>query len=173
MEAIARRAGVGKNTIYRRWPNPGSVLLEAFTAETSEAIITPRTASAFDDVVTLLQAAFRRLKRPEIGGVVRTLMAQSQFDEELRTNMRQKFIASRREALAELIERGKQQGEFPLDLDVELCLDLIYGAMWYRLLSGHSPLTAGFARQVAGHVLRASRTSEQHPTENASRGLKG
>ena len=153
IEAIAATAGVGKNTIYRWWKNPPAVVLEALIADTSAAIAVPDTGDAVEDVRALLSQAFARLTHTEIGDVVRGLMAESQFDHALAQQMRETFIADRRTALATLLERGQRHGRIGRSLDINLAIDLFYGAMWYRLLNGHAPLDDQFAGDLVRAVL--------------------
>lgn len=92
---------------------------------------------------------------------MRALMAEAQFDEVLRRDMRQLFIEERRRALAGLIERGQRRHEIDPTLDINLLVDLIYGVMWYRLLNGHAPLDASLAADLAAFVLRLSKPPDR------------
>ncbi len=156
VEALAARASVGKNTIYRRWKTPAAVLLEALAAETAARIALPDTGAIRTDIVALLTQAFDRLTTTRTGDVVRTLMAEAQFNEELQRDLRRLFIDGRRVALATLLERAQVRGEIDPAADIPLLIDLIYGAMWYRLLNGHAPLDDALAIDLAAFVIRGA-----------------
>ena len=151
VDDIASVAGVGKQTIYRRWQSKAAVVLEALTARTAAEVTTPDTGSVQEDVRLLLRSAFRLLR----GGrqkVVVTLMAEAQLNDDFADAFREHFIARRRKALTDLILRGIQRGEMEPGTDAEFMADMIYGPMWYRLLNRHAPIDDNFADQLSAHV---------------------
>ena len=156
VDAIAHRAGVGKHTIYRWWPTRAAVLLEGLGDDTERELPLPDTGAVVTDVSTLLRAAFRRLATTDVGDVVRTLMAEAQFDPDFAEHFRNGFVARRRAALRRLLERGVERGELAAGLDLDLVIDLIYGAMWYRLLNQHASLDDVFADALSRAVLDPS-----------------
>ncbi len=155
VDDIASVAGVGKQTIYRRWQSKAAVVLEALTARTAEEVAAPDTGSVQEDVRTLLRSAFHVLR---VGRqkVVVTLMAEAQLNDDFGDAFRERFIARRRKALTDLIRRGIQRGEMEPGTDAEFVADLIYGPMWYRLLNRHAPIDDNFADQLAAYVFSRS-----------------
>ena len=153
IEAIAAKAGVGKQTIYRWWPSKAAVVLEAFTAQAATDIPLPNFHSLRADVQALLETAFQLLNT-QTGQIVRGLIAEAQFDPIFGKELRDTFITARREALITLFKRGMQRGELPQKSDLDFLADVIYGPMWYRLLNQHAPLDASFAQQLVDFVLR-------------------
>lgn len=151
VDDIARRAGVGKQTIYRRWPSKAAVVLEAMTTRTAAEVPTPDTGSVRGDVRLLLRNAFAVLRSGR-QSVVRSLMAEAQLSEEFATAFRDQFIAQRRSVLIDLIKRGIARGELEADADVEFLADMIYGPMWYRLLNRHAPIDDEFADTLSAFV---------------------
>ncbi|MGA8241163.1 MAG: TetR/AcrR family transcriptional regulator [Desulfobacterales bacterium] len=148
IEGIAAEAGVGKQTIYRWWPSKAAVVLEAFARYTAGRITMPDTGNVQDDLEAFLVQAFDMLIR-ESGQLVRSLMSEALLDDEFAVSMRDIFIASRRSALREILNKGIERGEVASDADIELIIDLIYGPMWYRLLNNHAPLNLLFAKQLS------------------------
>ena len=151
IEGIASEAAVGKQTIYRWWRSKAEVILEAFTRHTAERIAVPDSGRLQTDLETFLGKAFDSLTH-EAGEVVRGLMSEALIDPHFAESMRAIFIASRRNALRDILSRGIQRGELHSEVDIELIIDLIYGAMWYRLLNRHAPLNHRFARQLSALV---------------------
>ncbi len=148
IETIAREAGVGKATIYRWWPNKGTVVIDAFLAE-----FAPK--SAFDDAPTAAMAIERHIKRvvsvltgPQ-GRVVAQIIAAGQCDADVLEHFNEAFLRTRRRTARTLLERGIASGEFDPRIDVDVALDMIYGAIWFRLLVQHLPLDADFATRLA------------------------
>lgn len=152
IEAIAAKAGVGKQTIYRWWPSKAAVVLEAFTKWAALDIPLPNANSARADVQTFLETSFQLLNS-HTGILVSSLMAEAQFDPAFAQELRTTFIRARREALITLLRRGIQSGELPIESDLDFLADMIYGPMWYRLLNRHAPLDAVFAGQLTKFVL--------------------
>jgi AcrR family transcriptional regulator len=151
VDDIASVAGVGKQTIYRRWQSKAAVVLEALTARTAAEVVAPDTGSVQEDVRVLLRSAFHMLR---VGRqkVVVTLMAEAQLNNDFADAFRERFIARRRKALTDLIVRGIRRGEMEPGTDAEFMADMIYGPMWYRLLNRHAPIDDNFADQLSAFV---------------------
>jgi AcrR family transcriptional regulator len=152
VDDIAAHAGVGKQTIYRRWPSKAAVVLEALTRRTAAEVVSPDTGSVLEDVRSLLRSAFAALRAGR-QKVVLSLMAEAQLSEEFALAFREQFIARRRQALTDLLQRGIDRGELAPDTDVEFVADMIYGPMWYRLLNRHAPIDDRFADRLSAFVL--------------------
>lgn len=152
--AVAARAGVGKQSLYRRWPSKAALVLDALAARTAREVPVPDTGSTRDDVRALLQAAFAVLRDPARGRVVASLMAEAQHDSTFAAAFRERFVDERRAVLATLLRRGIVYGDLAPETDIGLAVDLVYGAMWYRLLNQHAPLDDEFAAKLVNAVLR-------------------
>jgi len=156
-DAIARAAGVGKQTIYRWWRSKAGVVLEALT-DVGRSIAAPATGTLQGDVAAFLAHTFRLLRgRHGTGALLKGLMAEAQLDAEFAASFAD-FIATRRSALRAILERhagGADAGQ------LDAAVDMLFGAMWYRLLVGHSPIDARFARElarlIAGALARSGR----------------
>jgi AcrR family transcriptional regulator len=156
VEAIAGEAGVGKQTIYRWWSGKAEVLLEAL-ADLAEAEIPERdTGSLEGDLRAFLEASFDTGAHQRLTPVLRGLMAEAQRDPRFARAFRQGFIERRRDAARRLLERARRRGELGRSTEPELLVDVLFGALWYRLLVGHAPLDRTFARGLARAVARAA-----------------
>jgi AcrR family transcriptional regulator len=153
MEGIARRAGVGKPTIYRHWPNSPAVAMAAFL----ETATTPSADEAHREPLDGLRAQLAALAvafAERTGRSVRAMIAASLGETELAKAFQNQFIAASREAARELLERAIGAGQLRADLDVEVTLDLVYGPLYYRLLVGHAPLDRQFTDALLDQALR-------------------
>jgi AcrR family transcriptional regulator len=157
IDAIARRAGVSRQTIYRWWRTPADVLLEALL-DRGRDIGVPDTGDIDADVAEFIRRAFAAL-RGRLGRVQRSLMAAAQGDEALRERYRDEFISARRAVLVEALRRGEAAGQLPRGAPLELAADVAFGILWYRLLVGHAPLSERAAREVAAAVLAVARAA--------------
>jgi AcrR family transcriptional regulator len=146
-EAIAQRAGVSKATIYKWWPNKSQVALEAFLSRMKSAVETPDTGSAQKDYVEQIKSLLRFFLSP-YGRIYAQFMAEGQSDLAFRDEFRERFLKSRRDEVRVIWQRGVDRGEIRRDIDGDVALDLIYGPVIFRLLTGHSPLNEGQAKAI-------------------------
>jgi AcrR family transcriptional regulator len=152
IEAIARRAQVGKPTIYRWWPSLADIVLEVLLRQADETITVPDEQSLPDTLRHFLRRSMTVLTEGA-GPHLRYLMAQAQLNDQLRSRFRDDFTARRRAVLAGIFRRAAERGQIGAGYDLELLVDLIFGAMWYRLLIGHAPLDESFADELTATAL--------------------
>jgi AcrR family transcriptional regulator len=152
IEAIAHRAGVGKTTIYRWWTSKTAVAIEAFIDVMLPNTPVAHTKSAGDDISSHLSLLVRRYNG-KLGRMVAELLAEGQSEPEMLADFRQRFFAGRRVAIREVIERGIKSGEFDSKLDVDIALDTLYGAIYFRLILGHLPLDQAFAKALVSFAM--------------------
>jgi AcrR family transcriptional regulator len=143
VEGIAGRAGVGKPTIYRHWPNAQAVAMDAFleTTETREA--GPGSGLALPALRRQLAAIAAAFASPA-GRSTAAMIAAAQNDSELAKVFRNRFIMKSREVGRALLQQATEQGAIRADLDFEVALDLIYAPLYFRLLVGHGRLDREF-----------------------------
>lgn len=151
IEAIARRAKVGKPTIYRWWPTLGDVVLEALLQEADESIDAPAFESLFHSLRRFLRLSVAALE--DSGAHLRFLMSQAQGDEDFRQRFREQFVARRRAVLRSIFEQAAERGQLGSGHSPELLVDVVFGAMWYRLLVGHAPMDEVFADELTDMVM--------------------
>ncbi|MBI1879775.1 MAG: TetR/AcrR family transcriptional regulator [Chloroflexi bacterium] len=153
IEAIAAQAGVSKATIYRWWPNKAAVITDSFLELIAPQIEFVETGSIRED----LRLQMRRLAQvfaSKSGRVIAALVAEGHDDAKVSSAFLTHWIAVRRRATRQVLERGIAQGELRSDLDVDVAMDALYGPIYYRLLVHHLPLDEGFTDKLADHVLR-------------------
>ncbi|MEV0089913.1 TetR/AcrR family transcriptional regulator [Streptomyces sp. NPDC050738] len=148
VDAIAREAGVGKQTIYRWWPSKGAVLLDALTDRAEESVPPPDSGSLGADLAAVVTATFAAAQHPQTAPALRTLVREAANDPQL-AELMQEFTGARRAALQQVLARGRERGELPDDADLDLIVDQVYGVFWYRFLLGHAPLTRDVAERLA------------------------
>ncbi|MBR8836463.1 MAG: TetR/AcrR family transcriptional regulator [Stigonema ocellatum SAG 48.90 = DSM 106950] len=153
IEAIANRAGVGKQTIYRWWSSKAEVMMEAYSAQAARNFPTPDTGSVKQDLCEILQQMFTVLTTTTAGAAFTGLIAEAQMDPNLAEAFREQFIANRRKATRTILEQGMARGELRPDLNLELVIDGIYGPIWYRLLLKHAPLDDVFAEELVNLLI--------------------
>lgn len=153
IEGIAARAHVGKQTIYRWWPSKATLVLEAYLAG-SEAVPLPVDGTtAREDIRALLGWLIAVLAQPIGGHVVAGLVGDLQHDADLAEGFHRDVVPARREAMLAALERGRERGEVRADADLDLAVDALHGAVFYRLLLSGEPLNADFADRLAEQAL--------------------
>lgn len=157
MDSIATRSKVGKPTIYRSWPNSHAVAVAAFLERKEPVLAIPVTHSALHD----LRAQLRKLAAlfsAQSGKEFFALLSAVQGRTELATALQTHFLTPQRENSRRMLERAIYQQEVRADVDINAALDLIYGAVCFRLIVSQEPLKAQFVDKLFHEVVRGLRT---------------
>jgi AcrR family transcriptional regulator len=152
VDDVARRAGVGKATIYRRYRSKDELITAAVAGLVSEIAI-PDTGRTRADLLALMRSAVRVYRGSLEAAVMPSLVEAMSRDAELARFVRDGFLAQRRAALRVVLERGMQRGDLGGDLDVELALDVLGGPLFYRLLITGGPIDEPLAEGVVDLIL--------------------
>ncbi len=154
MDAVAEQAGVSKATIYRWWPTKETLALDALYTEWDAVRPQPRdTGSLRGDLLSLLRPWVRLAGGKPYGRVLAALLAEAQTDPVFAADYRQRVLEPRRDQARALFGRAVERGEIPANTKTDVALDLIYGAVYHRLLQGHGPLNDRFVRDVVEMAL--------------------
>ena len=167
IEEVAARAGVGKTTIYRRWPSKGLLALDAFVASFREEQPLPDTGTLRGDLLSALHAWVRAVTQTAMGPMLTGLIAEAQHDPELRGAWRDRVLEPLRTQHRIMLDRAIARGEIAPSVDRDVVLDLFFGAAEHRLLLGHLPITGEFIAEVVDTILSGVARPEE------SKGLKG
>ncbi|MER5433786.1 TetR/AcrR family transcriptional regulator [Streptomyces sp. NPDC002588] len=131
IERIARTAGVGKATIYRRWSGKEELFVDVLRAAEPEDPQLPGT-SVRDDLVVLLESLRQRGLANRSSAILHNVHAQMKSSPKIWAAYHNCVIAPRRRLGVEVLRRGQQNGELRADLDVELMNDIFVGPMLVR-----------------------------------------
>jgi AcrR family transcriptional regulator len=153
IEEVAARAGVGKTTIYRRWPSKGLLALDAFVTSFREAQPPNDTGTLRGDLLAALRAWVRAVTQTPMGPMLTSLIAEAQHDPELRGAWRDRVLEPLRVQHRVMLDRAVERGEIPATVDPDVVLDLFFGAAEHRLLLGHLPMTDAFIDAVVDVIL--------------------
>ena len=164
IEEIARKAGVGKATIYKWWPSKAYIAFDAFSKKLAEMVPIRDTGSAERDFKEQLQSLFAFFDTPA-GLVLRHFLAEGLVDEEFASLFRDRFIKPRREMIGEIFDRAVELGQIRRGLDREIVLDLIYGPGFYRMLIRREPLGRKKVEEMVSALFRGLR----NPASEANR----
>jgi AcrR family transcriptional regulator len=133
IEAIARRAGCGKQTIYRWWPSKGAVVLEAAIHSLDPVVAFPDTGDVVADLRAQLLAILEVITTTGFGPAYRGLVADGQSNPDLLRAVFDQIVEPNITAFGALLTRAQERGEIRSDADVQTLRDVVYGTIEYRM----------------------------------------
>ena len=155
MEAVARRAGVGKSALYRRWPSKQEMALAVVAEFSVGQAATPDTGSLRGDIRKSLDSLMTWLSHPRFARILPDLVAEMARNPELGKIVDDMIGRPRRERALPMFQRAIERGELEPDFDVELALDLIASPIYWRhtVRAGHAE--PGYLDKLALVISRA------------------
>jgi AcrR family transcriptional regulator len=158
VEAIAARAGVGKQTIYRWWPNKGAILLDVFIDMVGGFgdFSLPETDDLAEDIKIGPRATIQALGVPRFAVPYRALLTVIHHDEKLAAELRDRLVTPLLAATKRRLLVAQENGQID-DVDLDIAVELIYAPLYYRWLLGTGPLTVEYSDAVIDLAVRALR----------------
>ncbi|NYH46095.1 AcrR family transcriptional regulator [Micromonospora jinlongensis] len=141
IEAVARRAGVSKTAIYRRWNSKLDLVLEIVAAAAQGKLPALDTGTLRGDLALLFQAVAHALRHPLASQIIPDLLAEAARNPSIDETLRQVVYARQQEIGGRLVTSAVQRGELPADTDPDAAIDLIVGPLYWRLAIARLPLT--------------------------------
>ena len=155
---VAERAGVHKTSIYRRWGDAGSLLLDALLSRAGEELPVPDTGSLEEDLLRLVEEVAAFLEGALGGALVR--MAVSMVSNEDLVAARREYFSGRFARVAEVFERAVEREELPAETDPHLALETLVGPLYLRVLVTGEPLDEAFQKAVVEILLGGLRATK-------------
>lgn len=154
MDALAAHAGVSKATIYRWWPDKEALALDALYEQWADrGDAPPDRGSLRDDLLALLRPWARLVRSRPYAPVIGAFVIKAHNDPVFAQDYVTRLVRPRRDRARVLFDRAVDRGELDRGAPVETALDLLYGALYHRLLHRHAPLTDRFVTQVVDLTL--------------------
>jgi AcrR family transcriptional regulator len=151
VEGVAQRAGVGKATIYRRWPSKLPLVVEAFGQ--LPALEDVDTGSLVGDLKLMLRSYLQLFRATPLAAVLPSLAGERAHDPEL-SKLLEPILRERRQPLRRALERAVARGEIPPDLDLDLAADLVVGPIAVRLFFSGAKLKPEIVDPIVELALR-------------------
>jgi AcrR family transcriptional regulator len=161
IDGVAARSGVAKTTIYRHWRSKEDLALEVLLEMTEQVVEVPELDGARDEFVALVTRVIEILETTLMGRVMKGLVSDLATDPTLADAFRERVVALRLKEIHHLIERGTQRGDLRADADAELLHDLLFGAVYHRLLLSGRTLDHTYAEQVVDSMIASITPTNQ------------
>jgi AcrR family transcriptional regulator len=172
MDDVVKRSGLSKSTLYRWWPSKGALAFAAFQERIREL------AQAMDEfmpyvdegrvreeLLTQVEGMMNLLAETHTAETLADLIAEGRRDEAVAEAFRTDFLMPRRTRSRSIIQRELGRQGRPDGVDPDLVLDLIWGAIYFRLLVRHGPLNAQFGRDVVDFVVAGLTAGADTPSK--------
>jgi AcrR family transcriptional regulator len=162
LERVARRGGVNKTTLYRRWGTREELVLEAMLERAGEHISVPDTGSLREDLLELARTAAANAATPEVAAMARAVAAESPRDSRL-AEANGRFWAERLALDRVIVERAIERGEVRPGLDPGRVIEAVLGPIHLRLLLTGEAVDGDFLEEIVDMVVEgiASRSGRR------------
>jgi AcrR family transcriptional regulator len=171
IEGVARRAGVGKTAVYRRWSSKLEMVLEIVSEVASQSLPLLDTGSLRGDIEMVLHVVSRALRHRLASQIIPDLLAEAARNPKIGHTLQEALRANQRQASELLIGRAVARGELPAGTDPDTAVDLIIGPIYWRLAVARTPLPQGYVSELATSVaaaLGAPISQSSFPNERTS-----
>lgn len=153
IESIAKKAKVGKTTIYRWWPNKTAVVMDALASQPGVQTPLPTAGSHREAIVMQLDKLIR-LVDSNNGQTIAQLFSEAQADQVSLSIFRDNLLEPLMDAIRYSIEEGQKNGEFRTDIDQSLAADFLCGPIFFRLMAHSADLTEDFRRSYPEEAIK-------------------
>ena len=153
LDQIAERAGIGRVTLYRRWPSRLALLTDALFARMTATLPLDEEVPPLAAIASHLLRMVRALRGPT-GALARAVIGEALADPAEIDALRDRYLGHRRAIATRIIARGLADGSFRADGAAEARHDALYGAIWYRFLFAAGSLDEAAALDLMEMVLQ-------------------
>jgi AcrR family transcriptional regulator len=155
MEGVAKRAGVGKSALYRRWGSKDEMIAAVITEFSVTRAADVDTGSLRGDLRETMQALIGWLTHPLFSRILPDLIAEDVRNPERSRSTRESIGRSRREVGEVMLRRAITRGELPEDLDLEMALDVLAAPIYWRLVVRQAEAEPDYVDRLVDYALRA------------------
>jgi AcrR family transcriptional regulator len=168
IEAVARRAGVGKTAIYRRWSNKLEMVLEIVSDVAGRSVPLPDTGSLRGDLEILLMIVSKALEHRLASQIIPDLLAETARNPQIAETLGRALRTHQHAVGIKLVGSAVARGELPAGADPDVAVDLILGPLYWRLAIARTPITDDYLSMLTEAVTAALAASAGKSTETAA-----
>jgi AcrR family transcriptional regulator len=155
IEGIARRAGVGKTAVYRRWKSKLALVLDLVSVFAAQGLPAPATGSLHGDVRALLEVTAHALRHPVASQVIPDLLVEAARHPEIADAIKAALLDGQQGIAAVIVRDAVARGEIAEGTDPDRALDLIIGPLYWRLVVVRNDLPKGYLDDLAAAAVAA------------------
>lgn len=152
-ERVARESGVSKATLYKKWPTAGVLALDGYFHAVEETLAFPDTGDIRADLTVQMHHFVELMTSTRAGRILAELIGQSQTDMVLSDAYRRLYSSGRRRYAAERLGKAQAEGQIRGDVDTQVLIDQLWGAVYHRLLIPDEPVDADFTDALISNIL--------------------
>ena len=149
IEAVARRAGVAKTAVYRRWNSKLDLVLDVVNSVADSKLPIVDTGSLRGDLEVFLQVVARLLRHPSASQIIPDLLAEAARTPEIGETLEKVLRVHQRHIGEQLLGAARDRGELAGTADPDLVVDLIVGPLYWRLAIARTPVSGTDLRRMA------------------------
>ncbi|MCZ7419911.1 TetR/AcrR family transcriptional regulator [Verrucosispora sp. WMMA2121] len=168
IEAVARRAGVSKTAIYRRWNSKLDLVLEVVAAAAGRRLPALDTGTLRGDLSLLFQVLAHALRHPLASQIIPDLLAEAARNPTIDETLQRVLRARQQEVAGELIGRAVRRGELPADTDPDAAVDLIVGPLYWRIAIARTPVTDSYLAALVESVASGLGAQDAVPRQRSA-----
>ena len=155
IEAIAESAGVGRNTIYRRWSSKEELIADALHELTADLDVFEAGGDLHTRLLERIRDLVRLFSDPLFGRILPGVLGELQRNPTFARVYAERVVQPRRRAIVDLLTEARERGELRADADVEHVADLLAGPPFLRLLPfGLPPVGERYAEELLDTIWR-------------------
>lgn len=151
-ERVARESGVSKATLYKWWPSVGVLALDGYFHAVEDTLAFPDTGDIRDDLSAQVRNFIDLMTATPAGPLLIELIGRSQTDLDLAAAYRRLYSSGRRQLAATRFRAAQDAGQIRPDVDVQVLVDQIWGAVYNRLLVPDEPVTRQFGDALVSNL---------------------
>ena len=155
IEAVARRAGVGKTAIYRRWSNKLEMVLEIVSDVAGRSVPLPDTGAFGGDLQLLMMIVSRALQHRIASQIIPDLMSEASRNPQIAATLQQALRIHQHAVGDKLVGQAVARGELPPTADPEIAVDLILGPLYWRLAVARAEIADDYLEKLIAAVTAA------------------
>jgi len=156
IDSVARRSGVHKTTIYRRWPTREALLVYALDSRSDRDAPVPNRGTLRDDLTQFGELVLAKLTSRHGNAMLKSLVSAIDESPDVLDQVR-KFWRERLNMGTPVLSRGIGRGELPPDIDADSLLEAFLAPIYLRVLFSHEPVTTGFLEHLIDLLLDGAR----------------
>jgi AcrR family transcriptional regulator len=152
-ERVARTASVSKTTLYKWWPSVGALALDGYFHAVEDRLAFADTGDLRADLLGQVRAFAEVMTRTPGGRVLAELIGRSQTDPDLAEAYRRLYSAERRRLAVLRLRAAQDAGQLREDVDPQVVIDQVWGAVYHRVLIPDEPVTEEFVDALVSNLL--------------------